>query len=60
MGKHAKQQLITSRNAVTGENHDLAYWHRSLMTARREGLALHEEMAYEQIDKLLDAILASR
>ncbi len=56
MAKHAKVTTV----ATTVEPRDLAYWHRSLMTARREGLALHEEMAYEQIDKLLDAILASR
>lgn len=56
MGKHAKVTAI----ATAVEPRDLAYWHRSLMTARREGLALHEEMAYEQIDKLLDARLAGR
>lgn len=56
MGKHAKVTAV----ATTVEPRDLAYWHRMLMAARKDGLALHEEMAYEQIDKLLDAKLAAR
>lgn len=61
MGKHTKiGQAITSRNAVTGELHDLAYWHRMLKAAQENDLALHVELAYQQIDKLLDAKLAAR
>jgi hypothetical protein len=59
MGKHA-QEPMTSRNAKTGEVHDLAYWHRMLVTAQTEGYPMHTEMIYKQIDRLLDEKLATR
>ena len=59
MAKHA-QEPITSRNAKTGEVHDLPYWHRMLMTARDEGYPMHEEMIYKMIDRLLDQKLAAK
>jgi len=59
MGKHT-QEPMTSRNAVTGEAHDLAYWHRMLLAAQADDRVLHVEMAYWQIDRLLDQKLATR
>lgn len=59
MAKHA-QEPITSRNAITGEVHDLPYWFRMLQTAKDDDCVLHVEKAYEQIDRLLDKKLAAR
>ena len=60
MGKHTKSEPITSRNAKTGEMHDLRYWWSQWQTAKASGVVLHEEQALSQIDRLLDAKLAAR
>jgi len=54
MGKHVVKPQQTVKT------HDLHYWWEELQTAKAADTALYIERAYDEIDRLLDHMLAAR